>query len=130
MNFWPNEQPSQADDLVELAQTRPRGPTNPLVPRAERESRRAKAEGAQPTVIAPDEIAQLGPHQRRIAAGVLLDDQIIPQSMQGILGASNQMQMQPLHLIHTLGHLENWRQRLAGGLQPMRPRIAPLARRQ
>jgi hypothetical protein len=35
-----------------------------------------------------------------------------------------------LLLIHTLGYLENWRQRLAGGLQPMRARIAPRDRRQ
>jgi hypothetical protein len=35
-------------------------------------------------MIAPDQIPQLGAHQRRVAAGMLRDDQIIPDSVQRI----------------------------------------------
>ena len=78
------------------------------------EGRRAKTDGAQPAVVAADQVAQLRSHQRRIAAGMLLDNQIVPQSMQRIGVTAQQIQVQALHLVHPLGHLGQGGQRGAG----------------
>ena len=73
---------------------------------------------------AANQIAQLGSHQWRVPAGVLGDDQVVPDSVQRILLPAQQVQAQLLDLIGPSRHRAQGRQLLAGSSQPV-PGFAP-----
>src|SRR5712691_208806 len=79
--------------------------------------RRTETDGPEPTVGRTDQISQLGPNQRSVFEGMLLDDQLIPERTQRILPTTEQMKKKTLDLIHPAGQSIDRRQRLPGGSQ-------------
>jgi hypothetical protein len=120
----------QTDDFPQMPQARDGRPTNPLIPGLQHEGAGAETQGAEPAVLAADEIAQLGPHQGRIPTGMLFDHQIVPQRVEQVVRAAQQMQVQTLDVIDAPRYCHQGG-KLSSGVAQAMPRLGPrLARRQ
>ena len=115
-----NQQAGQADDAAELGGAGGGGPADPVVARGQAEGGGAEAHGAQPAVFAADEVAGLGAGQRRGAAGMLLDEEIVPDAVERVVRASEPVEMEAAHAVHLTGDAGAGRQGLAGGAQALR----------
>ena len=121
-HFRSNQKPGQADDARQVREARRGRPTDPGIARAQHEGRRGKPQRAQPAMLAADQITQLRADQRGIAAGMLPDDQIVPEAMQRVLVAAEQLQVQAADAIHARRDLADGGQALRRGSEPMRTR--------
>ena len=119
LTFYPGaeEQAGQANDVAELAGAGRGGPADPVVARGQTVGGGAEAHGAQPVVFAADEIAELGADQRRGAAGMLLDEEVVPDGVERIVRAGEQVEMEAAHQVHLGGDAGDGRQGPAGGAQ-------------
>src|SRR6476659_2517694 len=102
-----------------MTQPRCRRPTDPLVPASQKERGWSKTQGSQPTMITADQITQLRANQGRVPAGMLLDHQIIPQPVEGILFIGDQMQVQVFDLAYLTRNIVDRWQCLSRRSQPM-----------
>ena len=124
LHFRANEQTRQTNHTAELTHSRCHRPTNPLITGAQRKGGRTKAQSTQPAVLAPNQIAELRANQGRIPTRMLLDHEIIPQSVLRILMATEQIQMQPFNRIDRSGNPTQPRQALSRGAQSVVPFLA------